>query len=314
MRRVKWQAQKKRKVLSLDKNENFDFALRDKLRAFFTTLTPEDICLYPDVARGYNALERYTGICSDNLIISHGSEQSLKLIFETLHQIYKCRSITICHPTFEMVNVYSKLYDFNITYRNYTYDNNKFDINAIIEDEDVVYISNPNCPTGVTINNKQIEQLCTKNKWVIVDEAYYEFSNLNSCYDLTSKYANLLVIRTLSKAAAGAGIRVGYTATNECNIETFNIYKPAYELSQMAVKYIEFIASNGILIRDSIGHLKLHKRRLNKTFNGIEGDGNFVIIPYTDELYNYLIYTIDLKVVTVDDNKFIRFAVTDYEI
>ena len=102
MKRTNWKDLKnKRKFLSLDKNENFDFTLREKLHKFFITLSPEDICLYPDVAKGYECLSNYTDINSDNLILSHGSEQSLKLIFETLHRIYKCRSITICHPTFE---------------------------------------------------------------------------------------------------------------------------------------------------------------------------------------------------------------------
>ena len=314
MQRVSWKDLKnKRKFLSLDKNENFDFTLREKLHKFFVTLSPEDICLYPDVAKGYECLSNYTDINSDNLILSHGSEQSLKLIFETLHRIYKCRSITICHPTFEMVDVYSRLYDFNITHRCYTF-NKQFNINVDIENEDVVYISNPNCPTGLTVPSDKIEQLCLHNKWVIVDEAYVEFSRANSCCDLIRKHANLLIVRTLSKSAAAAGIRVGYIITNECNVDMFNTYKPAYEISQIAVKYIEFIANNDILIRDTIGRLQLYRRHLNKVFNGIPGDGNFIIVPYSDELYKYLDRAIDMKIVTVDDCDFIRFAVTDYDL
>ena len=94
----------------------------------------------------------------------------------------------------------------------------------------------------------------------------------------------------------------------------FNTYKPAYEISQIAVKYIEFIANNDILIRDTIGRLQLYRRHLNKVFNGIPGDGNFIIVPYSDELYKYLDRAIDMKIVTVDDCDFIRFAVTDYDL
>ena len=52
---------------------------------------------------------------------------------------------------------------------------------------DVVYIVNPNNPTGTTITNKTIDKLCQYNKNVIVDEAYYEFNNYRTCADLLDK-------------------------------------------------------------------------------------------------------------------------------
>lgn len=84
----------------------------------------------------------------------------------------------------------------------------------------LVYISNPNNPTGEQINIKTLEGIIKKNKNVmfLLDEAYAEFSG-QTAIKLTTVYNNLLVSRTFSKAFALANFRIGYLVSSKKNIE-----------------------------------------------------------------------------------------------
>ena len=74
----------------------------------------------------------------------------------------------------------------------------------------VLYIINPNNPTGnQVIDCESITKLLHHYRLVILDEAYYEFSSI-TCKDLISKYSNLIILRTFSKAFCLAGARIGY--------------------------------------------------------------------------------------------------------
>jgi histidinol-phosphate aminotransferase len=88
----------------------------------------------------------------------------------------------------------------------------KADISAI--KPALTFITSPNNPTGTTVTLEEISELADAaakiNGLLIVDEAYAEFSNLPSAVTLIEKFPNLVVIRTMSKAFAFAGARLGY--------------------------------------------------------------------------------------------------------
>ena len=81
----------------------------------------------------------------------------------------------------------------------------------------IVYICNPNNPTGNFLNLEFLEEKVLKHKKVlfIIDEAYYEFSKLESSVKLSSNYSNIVTTRTLSKAFGLAGLRLGYCCASK---------------------------------------------------------------------------------------------------
>ncbi len=82
----------------------------------------------------------------------------------------------------------------------------------------VLYIPNPNNPTGnLLIDRSWIKEALERASYVVIDEAYYEFSGV-TYVDLIKDYPNLLIIRTFSKAFAIAGARVGYVVGSEDSI------------------------------------------------------------------------------------------------
>lgn len=74
----------------------------------------------------------------------------------------------------------------------------------------MVFLCNPNNPTGTKLDSKVIETLCESLEgFVVVDEAYIEFSDISSSVFHLNKYSNLIVLRTFSKAWGLAGVRCG---------------------------------------------------------------------------------------------------------
>lgn len=101
----------------------------------------------------------------------------------------------------------------------------------------LTFITTPNNPTGAAVNISEIEELAKAtalvNGLLVVDEAYAEFSNQPSAITLIEKYPNVLVSRTMSKAFAFAGARLGYLAANKSVVDALQLVRLPYHLSAL---------------------------------------------------------------------------------
>ena len=101
----------------------------------------------------------------------------------------------------------------------------------------LTFITTPNNPTGTTVTLAEIEDLAIAtgkiNGLLIVDEAYAEFSDQASAVTLLAKYSNLVVIRTMSKAFAFAGARLGYLVANKELVSAMFLVRLPYHLSSL---------------------------------------------------------------------------------
>lgn len=101
----------------------------------------------------------------------------------------------------------------------------------------LTFITTPNNPTGTTVTLAEIEELLIAtgqiNGLLIVDEAYAEFSDQASAVTLLAKYSNLIVIRTMSKAFAFAGVRLGYLIANKELVSAMFLVRLPYHLSTL---------------------------------------------------------------------------------
>ncbi len=99
-------------------------------------------------------------------------------------------------------------------------------------DPTVVLIATPNNPTGTIVGNDVIDEVCSRtDAIVVVDEAYQEFARTPSALELMSKHPRLVVSRTMSKAFALAGGRVGYLAAQPAVVDACRIVRLPYHLS-----------------------------------------------------------------------------------
>lgn len=105
------------------------------------------------------------------------------------------------------------------------------------EKPELIFLTTPNNPTGTSITLSEITTLANAARAVggllVIDEAYAEFSTEPSAVTLLASYPNLVVIRTMSKAFAFAGVRLGYLAANPVIVEAMQLVRLPYHLSAL---------------------------------------------------------------------------------
>ncbi|SEH69775.1 histidinol-phosphate aminotransferase [Epilithonimonas hominis] len=159
----------------------------------------------------------------ENILVSAGSSFLLELITKYVsldkgHIIIPDPSFTIFAPIAEFLGMSKSVIELN--------DKKKIDLekmkNSIQKDTKLIYICNPNNPTGDLLSRLEIENFIKSipdNIIVLVDEAYIEFTTQKSLSDLVDIYKNLIVTRTFSKLYGFAGARLGYAIGHPKMIE-----------------------------------------------------------------------------------------------
>ena len=105
------------------------------------------------------------------------------------------------------------------------------------EEPELIFLTTPNNPTGTSISLSDIACMAEVAREVgallVVDEAYAEFSTEPSAVTLLAQFPNLVVIRTMSKAFAFAGVRLGYLASHSAVVEALQLVRLPYHLSTL---------------------------------------------------------------------------------
>lgn len=180
------------------------------------------------------ALADYIGAKPENFIIGNGGDEMITYLLGTF--LDPGDQILIHSPTFDMYELGAETLGASAIkvkdlpgYRR--------DQKGLLEavrryQPKVTVICNPNNPTGDLLPRAFIEEvLKAADNIVFVDEAYMEFAQKESVIDLIDTYPNLIVLRTLSKAFALAGMRCGYLAADEALIEAIAKIKAPYNLN-----------------------------------------------------------------------------------
>ncbi|MCF2655771.1 histidinol-phosphate transaminase [Lacrimispora saccharolytica] len=229
--------QPKSKVIKLNTNEN-PYPPSPKVREVLSNYDIDELRLYPDVNAGElgMALAKYYGLNSNQVFVGVGSDDVLAIAFMTFFNSDK--EILFPDITYSFYDVWADLY--KIPYRMVEL-NDDFRIN--IEDYLVpnggIVIPNPNAPTGVEKDVRELEKIVAKNpdSVVIIDEAYVDFG-ATSMLPLINKYDNLLIVQTYSKSRSMAGARIGMAFGNEKLIKYMNDVKfsiNSYTMNRLTV-------------------------------------------------------------------------------
>jgi histidinol-phosphate aminotransferase len=190
-----------------------------------------DLNWYPQLGSTdlVNALEGYTGVSSEHILATNGSDDALQLICNTF--LSEGDKVVAPVPTYNHFLVFAQSRGAAITkvVGETPFSKNLDGIrDAMSADTRILYLVSPNNPTGVVLDPQDVEELCRDypRTLVILDEAYFEFAQVTGM-DLVGEYPNLIVTRTFSKAFGLAGLRVGYLAADHDVIEGLSrIYNP----------------------------------------------------------------------------------------
>ena len=189
--------------------------------------------IYPDpLQRGMrSALARYTGLEPESLIVGAGSDELIDLLFRLF--ISPGDVILDFDPTFAMYGFCARVADAEVRLvpRDELFE---IDIDAVREAIDsktkIIFISSPNNPTGNLASEAQVRSLLETGLVVVVDEAYYEFCGQTAA-GMVPEHENLVVLRSMSKWAGLAGLRVGYGIMSPSVVKHIVDVKSPYNVS-----------------------------------------------------------------------------------
>ena len=203
-------AEGRAKKMRLDFNENTSGCSRAVVRAL-AKLSPKQLAMYPEYQRPTRALARYFGVKPEELLLANGGDDALRVFFDTF--VDPGSAILICEPTFPMYRYYAEIFGARVDALRYGADM-EFPLGNVLaamrDKPRVLFIANPNNPTGTLVEAGAIEQIlqAATNTAVVFDEAYAEFSGV-SVVPWIQKHPHLFVARTFSKAAGLAALRLG---------------------------------------------------------------------------------------------------------
>lgn len=196
--------------------------------------------MYPEIYPLYDSLSEKYGLGNDYFLASNGSDSAIRYVFQTYLDGRK--TIVYPFPTFGMIPVFIKMFDGGEIKILYSYDM-KLDIKELmnyIPFASLVYISNPNQPTGTIIKPDDIRNILDvceeQDVKCLIDEAYYPYYNV-SYIDKIKDYSCLIISRTFSKFYGLAGIRVGFLVSNPKNIKKISSYILPFELNNFSIAY-----------------------------------------------------------------------------
>ncbi|SUC09470.1 histidinol-phosphate aminotransferase-1 [Pasteurella canis] len=276
-------------IIKLASNENplgLPESAKQAIQAELNNLTR-----YPDSNGFYfkQAVAKKFGLAPEQITLGNGSNDLLELIAHTFasegDEIMFSQYAFIVYPLVTQAINAKKI---EIPAKNYGADLNSF-LNAISDKTKLIYIANPNNPTGTFLSTAEIAEFLNKvphHIIVVLDEAYTEFTlpeERVDAFQLLAKHPNLVVCRTLSKAYGLAGLRIGYAVSSTEIADLFNRVRQPFNCNSLALaaatavindeEFIAKVAENNLQ-----GLKQLENLFISKGLKYIASKGNFVLL------------------------------------
>ena len=232
------------------------------------------------------------GVPKECILLGNGSDEPIDLILRAFCEPGKECMLTV-DPTYGMYQVAAEIN--NVTCRKVKLTSDfQIDMPAFLSQIDdtvkAIYLCSPNNPTGNSLNRKDIYQILDTFKGiVVVDEAYIDFSSLPSYTKDLSKYPNLVVFQTLSKAWGAAGIRLGMAFASPEIISVLNKIKYPYNVNQLTQEKALEILNNQETMKSQLTLILSERTRLQQELTAIPcvrkiypTDANFILVDVGD--------------------------------
>lgn len=199
--------------------------------------------IYPDGAyfELKTLLARKHGVTPEQITVGNGSENTLELICKSY--LSTGDSAVISQHAFLTIPILVKSYGATIKQANaVNWGHDVGNMLAAIDDKTrIIFLVNPNNPTGTYTNKADLLKLLDKTPphiLIVLDEAYNEYINKDDYVDsvsLLEKYPNIVISRTFSKAYGLAAMRVGYTMSSPTIADILNRARLPFNVNQIAV-------------------------------------------------------------------------------
>ncbi len=241
------------------------------------------------------------GVPVPNIFLGNGSDEAIDLVYRIF-----CHpgvdNVVAIEPTYGMYKVCADIND--IFYRKVMLDENyQFTADRLLESCDrrtkVIWICSPNNPTGNDLDRDEIVKLLLKFQGiVVVDEAYSDFSKQKPLRLDLGLYPNLIVLNTMSKAWAGAALRLGMAFASTDIISLFNKVKYPYNINKLSQEKAMDLLRDQSGYRQHLIMVTEERDRLMSAFAALPickkifpTAANFFLVRVTDAnaIYRYLV-------------------------
>ncbi|HHW7568994.1 TPA: histidinol-phosphate transaminase [Mannheimia haemolytica] len=278
-------------IIKLASNENpFGFPESAK-KAILNQL--DDLTRYPD-SNGFElktTIAQKFSVQANQITLGNGSNDLLELFAHTFAAeqdeiIYSQYAFIVYPLVTKAINAVAR----EIPAKNWGHDLDAF-LAAITEKTKLIFIANPNNPTGNFLTQAEIEGFLAKvpaNVIVVLDEAYTEFTAPQERVDsfgLLAKYPNLIVSRSLSKAYGLAGLRIGYALSNPEIADLLNRVRQPFNCNSLALASAIAVMNDDEFVKKVAENNRLEMARYEAfcQANGLEyipSKGNFITIDF----------------------------------
>ncbi|WP_324681768.1 histidinol-phosphate transaminase [Bibersteinia trehalosi] len=278
-------------IIKLASNENpFGFPESAK-QAIINQLN--ELTRYPD-ANGFElkaTIAKKFGVKAEQITLGNGSNDLLELFAHTFADqddeiIYSQYAFVVYPLVTKAINATAR----EIPAKNWGHDLAAF-LAAINEKTKLIFIANPNNPTGNFLTHNEIDAFLAKvpeNVLVVLDEAYTEFTAEQERVDsfaLSAKYPNLIISRSLSKAYGLAGLRIGYAVSNPEIADLLNRVRQPFNCNSLALAAAQAVLNDDEFVKKVAENNRLEMARYEAfcTAQGLEfipSKGNFITIDF----------------------------------
>ena len=247
--------------------------------------------LYPDGGCYYlkSDLAGHLNVKPENLIMGNGSNEILQIIADTF--IKPDEEVIYAKQAFVVYTLATKVAEataVTVPLKNYTHDLDTM-ADRITDKTKVIFIANPNNPTGTMLTADQVDQFMKnvpEDVLVVFDEAYYEYVERGD-YPQTLDYVRdgraVITLRTFSKVYGLAGLRIGYGISSADIIEVmnkvrqpFNVNSAAQAAARASLRDKDHVAKSVKINREGKEYLYTEFRRIGLDF--VPSETNFILV------------------------------------
>jgi histidinol-phosphate aminotransferase len=261
------------RIIKLDANEN---PYGPSPRVLAALAEHDGYHIYPDPNHTLlrEAIEAYVGVDGSHILCGNGADELIDLIMRLF--LFPGDGVIDCPPTFGMYSFVTGVCGGRVVSAP-RHEDFSIDVEAVeraVESEPkggikLIFVTSPNNPDGGPIAEDDLKRLLALPLVVVLDEAYVEFSG-RSLAAWVPRYPNLIVLRTFSKWAGLAGLRVGYGLFPENIIKHLWKIKQPYNVNVAAQRAVLASLEDIDYLRGNVRRIIEERERLYRALQGVE--------------------------------------------
>lgn len=239
------------------------------------------------------------GVAAENIFIGNGSDEAIDVLMRVFCEPREDNVVAIA-PSYGMYKVAAAINDVEMREVQL---GEEFSLPveellaATDEHTKMIFLCSPNNPTGNSFPREQMLRLVEQfDGVVVVDEAYIDFADAESLKSEIAQHPNIVVLQTMSKAWAMAGLRVGLALAAERVVELMSEVKYPYNINVATMAIVEELLRQPI--DDKVAEIKQQREMVKEALRGsavvkkiYPSDANFLLVKVADAdaMYDFLI-------------------------